>query len=582
MWIGWINAIWRDFKNQLEKLNSENPEVRREAALELQRTFANAKRRKETFDSLRDQSKDLLLAILRSDEDVRVLRAVAVALGRLGVGEAEEMLIEALRSDEDVEVRRAAAEVLADLSGSQAVEVLIDALRNEESAEVRQEIVRKLADIGGPRVVEVLIEALHNDRSVCVRETIVDKLEDLEDNRIIDGLIETLRNEEDAEVRLKVASRLAVCGDARALKALLEAMRSDRDVQVRLIAAAVIGAFANWLSLTSHDGGQKSYFYSYDIDLDAIILDLDDKVIEETLKEAQEVWNKKFLQLDTEVASSLRERAVEALIETLKRDTDVEVRQIAAAALLDYFSSQRQLGEDQILDIITHALKNVIYYNERYDLMLLRCIVDILMEIGNEKAIEILSEIILNMSISTSMDPMIVVPEDAESQMLEVIAEEIIDALADLKGDNAVETLLRLLMSENYQYLAEDVLLKKFDLELVANKILEKLEQLKNDCSDYLAENEASDSIVLYYYQDIARLLGKIAARLNRIDLVLNNLSIGKVITESIVNGFLEELSYTTPTPELLRNLNLLRSHPNVRISYELVRQIDKMLSRSS
>ena len=94
--------------------------------------------------------------------------------------------------------------------------------------------------------------------------------------------------------------------------------------------------------------------------------------------------------------------------------------------------------------------------------------------------------------------------------------------------------------------------------------------------------------------REAATSLAKIAVRLKREDLILPVISIEPV---GIARGIVFELSGRDPSPELLRLLLLLRSHPDVqnydeRLEWpldgdipadyvpELVRQIDKLLFR--
>ena len=281
------------------------------------------------------------------------------------------------------------------------------------------------------------------------------------------------------------------------------------------------------------------------------------------------------------------ERAMEMLLEILKSDKDVRVKLVAASAVLDYFIAQKELEEDKAIDVVTQTLESVIYYNSRYDLEIFEKIIELLRRVGNDRAVEIMIMILSDIIASWSMTPLIVVPEDGDGGVLELIVEQIVNSLVDLKGEEILNTLIDFLFiredgCEAYRKIVAKAL-ERINPELVIDRILKifQEDELIDDCSSssYLTD---SDPQWLYYYQEAAYLLGVSAAKLSRYDLVLNNLSIGKVITENLVNGFVQALRSITPSPELFRTLHILRSHPHVQSSPELVKQIDELLVRGS
>lgn len=205
----------------LEALRDENGKVRREAARAL-------------GDIGDGRATEALTEVLQDDEDSDVREGAARALGEIGDGRAVQPLIKALR-DQGSDVRRGAAEALGNIGDAQAAQPLIDALRDKDS-EVHIAAVEAVGQMGEP-AVELLIQALLDDDNE-VRWGAVCALGEIGDARTVDALIEALVDE-DALVGEEAMRALSVIGEA-AVYGLIEAL-GDENGKVRREAARALG-----------------------------------------------------------------------------------------------------------------------------------------------------------------------------------------------------------------------------------------------------------------------------------------------------------------------------------------------------
>jgi len=174
-----------------------------------------------------------LMAILQADPAAFPRDRAAVALGNLADSRAIDPLAAALQ-DEDLRVRRMAALALgrfADESspgGRRAVEALIDALRDGD-AQVRGSVALSLARSGDRRAVKPL-QALLNDEDEIVRRDAASALSGLHGP----GMEAAARglDSEDAYVREMSIHGVIGAGGSKAVEALIVALR-DQNESVR-------------------------------------------------------------------------------------------------------------------------------------------------------------------------------------------------------------------------------------------------------------------------------------------------------------------------------------------------------------
>jgi len=105
----------------------------------------------------------------RSDDDLRVVEAVATAYGEIGERSAVPWLMELARSDADRACREAAVAALGAIGDRSAVPVLLD-LVAKSPAQVRRRAVVALTVFDDPEV-EPAIRRAARDRNPSVRET---------------------------------------------------------------------------------------------------------------------------------------------------------------------------------------------------------------------------------------------------------------------------------------------------------------------------------------------------------------------------------------------------------------------------
>jgi HEAT repeat protein len=169
-----------DFKNLVQKLKDEDPEVRLEAAE----------------------------ALGEAEDEKTVEKAV-------------ESLIPIL-NDENPQVRLQAAKSLSKI-GKPAVKPLINALKGDEG-NIRRYATYALKDIGDSSVAENLIEAL-SDNDWGVRKFAAKSLGDMQEEKAVEPLIAAL-GDDDWGVRVAVTKALGNIGDERAVGPIKKARRA--------------------------------------------------------------------------------------------------------------------------------------------------------------------------------------------------------------------------------------------------------------------------------------------------------------------------------------------------------------------
>jgi HEAT repeat protein len=174
------------------------------------------------------------------DEDWRIRRAAAEALGQIGDPQATPALIQALR-DEDFWVRRAAAEALGQIGDPQATPALAQALRDEMWL-VRLAAAEALGQIGDPQATPALIQALQDEDS-DVRRAAARALRkiDAKDTRAIpeDWEIhvvvpkDVIRTVQARSEEHRIVIWTLEIGDPQAVPILIEALKHGNRIAVR-------------------------------------------------------------------------------------------------------------------------------------------------------------------------------------------------------------------------------------------------------------------------------------------------------------------------------------------------------------
>ncbi|MGD1996106.1 MAG: HEAT repeat domain-containing protein [Anaerolineae bacterium] len=203
-----------------------------------------------------------LIKALGYQEDSRVRRGAAAALGELGDRRAVVPLTGALH-DEHSSVRRTAVEALGEIGDPQALEPLVTILKDEDANGVKKATAEALGKIGNPRAVEPLLIALR-DQSWAIRRAAAEALDQLDwqptrdevgaaywlgkhrwdrcvevGSPAVEPLIAALRKRE-RRGRKPAARALGEIGDERAVEPLIDILTSYRYSDVRQAAAQAL------------------------------------------------------------------------------------------------------------------------------------------------------------------------------------------------------------------------------------------------------------------------------------------------------------------------------------------------------
>ena len=157
----------RQFEKKARRLESDNPDVRRESALDMGKSYV-------ADDARRAELIRRLSVMAQSDDDPLVRSAALTGLceqdRKVGVDMATRM-----RTDPHPMVRWDAVKVMAAYGDAATIGALIEVAGKDEDERVRREAVKALAKYNEPRVVDALIARL-TDRSVTVAHAARDSL----------------------------------------------------------------------------------------------------------------------------------------------------------------------------------------------------------------------------------------------------------------------------------------------------------------------------------------------------------------------------------------------------------------------
>jgi len=229
-------------------LNSLLPDVRIEAALLL----SDIRAASVLIEALHEMDKNISTRAMKAltrigtpaigyllralqDENVRVRRKAATALGDIRDDVAVPALLEALY-DTDEQVRYYAALALGQI-GVSSVTGLLKALK-AENEKIRADVALALGLTRSHAAVYGLLEVLHNDKQKDVRVQAVIALGQIGHTYALTGLIDALLHDE-VDVRIRAASSLGQIEHPDAVPALIQALH-DLDERVRQSAIAAL------------------------------------------------------------------------------------------------------------------------------------------------------------------------------------------------------------------------------------------------------------------------------------------------------------------------------------------------------
>jgi len=172
-----------------------------------------------------------LIKALRYEQDAKVRRDAARALGRIGDARAVEPLINALK-DGVVDVREAAAQALDALKwkpdkGEAGIAYWIQKGKNDKDRTTRQSAINALGQIGEPAVRPLIAEL--ESGSWTRSSNAAAALGLIGDPRAVEPLIATLavHGKSNSVVHNAAVEALGQIGDARAVEPLIAALRDE-------------------------------------------------------------------------------------------------------------------------------------------------------------------------------------------------------------------------------------------------------------------------------------------------------------------------------------------------------------------
>ncbi len=255
-------------------------------------------------------------------------------------------LIKLLKSKE-IMVKRQATKALANIADEKALESLILSLKDKDN-EVKQNAALALGKIGNRRAGEPLIQAL-NDKSWYVLEKVIEALGNLREEMAVEHLIKALGyalhefgSDPYSITRRNAAEALGKIGDVKAVTPLIQALKDD-SLEVRKQAKKALVMIGK-PAIEPLCLGLKDEVSIIRLAVAEVLDQLEWKPINDTERAHYLIAKKKWDDI-----IELRERAIEALIQTPLRDEDEEIQQKAVETLI-------KIGEPVVNPVI-QALK---------------------------------------------------------------------------------------------------------------------------------------------------------------------------------------------------------------------------------
>lgn len=382
-----------------------------------------------------------LLAAL-DDPNPNVRAGSARALGKIGDGRALGSLIFRLRYDTDVEVRKSAVWALH-MGDARSVGPLIEALRDLDEW-VRFGAVIVLAKIGQPAVVPLinalsdnlplvranaaetlgriadhraagpLATALHDPDSDVWQQAAV-ALGRMRDARAVKYLIHIVQDESSA-LRTKAIKALGHIRDVRAVEPLIEVVYEEEDRWMRLFAIEALGRIGDIRAIEVLM--DAAYDESRDVRTKAIVTlgEIESRLATDALYAVFDDMDVEVEDQQTalfELGKRGDERAVSGLIELLQYDPQIDNRIYAALVLgeIGCAAAADSLIDalcNDVSDVADHALKSLVKMGKSSTDLLVQSLTEstaaerrmwvirALGEIGNERAINALSDVATN------------------------------------------------------------------------------------------------------------------------------------------------------------------------------------------
>lgn len=356
------------------------------------------------------------LSKLLEDEDASIREQVIVSLGKIGGSRAIEMVTQSL-GDKNPDVRKKAE---------------INSIGNK-NPEVRKKAVMILGESGAPRAIELLIGRL-KDSDFTIREQAAVFLGKIGDKQAVEPLIKHL-NDSDSDVRIAALGALGEIGDARAIDPIIETL-DDSNSKITGKAAGILDTL-HWQPQNDQAGAA---YYIAKMEFDQW-LQIGKPAVEPLIRALRSWGEEKKPLRAAEVLGEIGDpRAAAPLVELLGDEKLGAKKEIQDAIV--------KLGKPAVPELID-AMKNYRGLVERRD-RTRRRVIDILVKIGDEQAIE----------------PLINMLRDSGVQL------EAAGALGEIGDEMAVEPLINALdnESEDVRYQAAKSLKKIYHDQTLSDK----------------------------------------------------------------------------------------------------------------
>jgi hypothetical protein len=196
----------------------------------------------------RTQALPQLLQLFQSQEDPRLRKGAARALGKLGKGASAEVfdpLVQRLDAKTDWIVLEGVVDALYDLSDTRAIEPLVRLYNSGLNIELRRNIARVLGELGEGAVAD-LIQLFNKEQEAKVRIMVVKALGRTGGAQVPEFLGNVLSRELEPTVRVRAVDGLGQIGGPEALRLLCRALVTETDYSVQSKLATVLKTLGTW------------------------------------------------------------------------------------------------------------------------------------------------------------------------------------------------------------------------------------------------------------------------------------------------------------------------------------------------
>lgn len=369
------------------------------------------------------------LVQVRADNDILVGYSAEAPFKRVG-SERCVLHLEPLCRDDNYSIRIRVADALGNIGSEHCARLLLE-MANDDNPRVRTWIAEALGRTGSDKVIDPLLTML-NDESDDVRQHAAAALGDICAEEAVEPLLTTLREDPVGKVQVEAALAIGQIGSARALEPMLQvAKKYDYDSWMIAEALGALGSAIGTEEATK------------------MLL----QTLEETKRQSQSSYSDRYTlaPIIRSLGKIGSHHATLPLLEILQEHEDKEIRGTAAIAL-------GRIGAEEAIDTLAASI-------HEYDAVLSHDALGALARICPQRAAtEFLKAMHRWPTVSYPDDWLELVGIDRAKQMLEgEMASDMpnyaaVRALGDIGSEYALETLLKILRNESYDYVREEAI----------------------------------------------------------------------------------------------------------------------------